>query len=96
MLVLTIWTWEPGQREKLQQIAVQKKGASEAVRVLGKWHDISGNKLFVLQDVDQPLSLLQTNDPWLKYAKAESFIVMEEKELLAIGEKYKFVSQTKM
>ncbi len=95
MLVLTIWTYEPGQREKLQQIAVREKGAHAAVKVLGKWHDVSGNKLFVLQEVEKASDLLQTNDPWLKYATAESYIVMEEKELLGMGEKYKFVSQTK-
>ena len=48
----------------------------------------------MLQEVEKASDLLQTNDPWLKYATAESYIVMEEKELLGMGEKYKFVSQT--
>lgn len=99
MLVLTIWTWEPGNRERLQKMAVevrqriQKMSAEnkekfKSINTLGEWHDVSGNRMFTLQDANDSSALIEANQDWLKYAKAEYFNVIDAKDLYKIAEKY--------
>jgi hypothetical protein len=102
MLILTIWTWEPENRERLQKMAVevrqrvQKMSAEEKekfkrINMLGEWHDVSGNRMFTLQDATDPSALIEANQDWLKYAKAEYFNVIDAKDLYKIAEKYRVV-----
>lgn len=99
MLVLTIWTWEPANRERLQKLAidmkqrlqkmaVEEKENFKRINTLGEWHDVSGNRMFLLQDTNDPLALIEANQEWLKYAKAESFNVIDAKDLYKTAQKH--------
>ncbi len=50
--------------------------------MLGEWHDVSGNRVFTLQDINDP-ALKIANQDWLKYAKAEYINLIDSN--LSIG-----------
>ncbi len=94
MLTLTIWTWKPENRERLQEMSVEvrerqkimspeEKEQFTEIQTLGEWHDVSGNRMFTLQDVNDPLALKIANQDRLKYAKAEYINVIDSN--LSIG-----------
>ncbi len=84
MLVLQIWKWDPKLRDTLQNMAPEegKKPQFRAIKVRGKWHDLNGNRMFLLTEVKDPKDLDQANASWLKAgAKLETIQVVDAKEV---------------
>ncbi len=79
MLFMDIWTWEPEKRQEVQKRWSEFK-YPEDIKLVGEWLDLTGNRFFVLYEVDDPKIMLSVNDMWLDIAKVDSVPVMEAKE----------------
>ena len=83
MLFMDIWTWEPEKREEVRKRWSEYKYPEE-IKLVGEWLDITGNRIFVLYEVDDPRVMLAANDIWLDIARVDSVPVMEAKEVAKI------------
>ncbi len=83
MLFMDIWTWEPENRREVEKRWSESKYPEE-LKVVGEWLDLTGNRMFVLYEVDDPKVMLAANDMWLDIAKVDSAPVMEAKEVAKI------------
>ncbi|MCZ7355800.1 MAG: DUF3303 family protein [Candidatus Methanoperedens sp.] len=83
MLFMDIWTWEPENRREVEKRWSEFKYPEE-LKVAGEWLDLTGNRIFVLYEVDDPKAMLAANDMWLDIAKVDSVPVMEAKEVAKI------------
>ncbi len=83
MLFMDIWTWEPQNRCEVEKRWSEFK-YPEDLKVVGEWLDLTGNRIFVLYEVDDPRVMLAVNDMWLDIAKVDSVPVMEAKEVAKI------------
>lgn len=84
MLVLQIWRWDPKLRDTLQKMAPEegKKPQFRGIKVKGKWHDLDGNRMFLLTEVNGPKDLDQANAAWLKSgAKLETIKVVDAMDI---------------
>jgi hypothetical protein len=83
MLFMDTWTWEPENRREVEKRWSESKYPEE-LKVVGEWLDLTGNRMFVLYEVDDPKAMLAVNDMWLDIAKVDSVPVMEAKEVAKI------------
>ncbi|MCZ7361097.1 MAG: hypothetical protein O8C55_13585 [Candidatus Methanoperedens sp.] len=71
MLFMDIWTWGPEKRHEVQKRWSEFK-YPEDIKLVGEWLDLTGNRFFVLYEVDDPKIMLSVNDMWLDIAKVDS------------------------
>ncbi|KCZ73584.1 Protein of unknown function (DUF3303) [Candidatus Methanoperedens nitroreducens] len=78
MLFMDIWTWEPDKRDEVIKRATGLK-SPEGMKVLGEWLDLTGNRIFLLYEVDDPRVILEASYIWTDIAKVDSVPVMDAK-----------------
>ncbi|HDS46412.1 MAG TPA: DUF3303 domain-containing protein [Methanomicrobia archaeon] len=83
MLFMDIWTWEPEKRDEMGKRWSEWK-CPEGMTVHGAWLDLSGNRYFVLYEVEDPQVLQAANNSWTDVAKVESVPVMDAENVLKI------------
>ncbi len=83
MLFMAIWTWKPEKRDEVKKRWSEYK-YSEKFKLIGEWLDITGNRFFVLYEVDDPMTMLEANDLWLDIALVDTVPVMEANEVAKI------------
>ncbi|VVB88119.1 Uncharacterised protein [uncultured archaeon] len=80
MLFMDVWTWEPEKRREVEERWSEFKYPEE-IKVVGEWLDLTGNRIFILYEVDDQKVMLAVNDMWLDIAEVDSIPVMEAKEV---------------
>ncbi len=83
MLFMDVWTWEPEKREEVVKRWSEYKYPKE-VKLIGEWLDLTGNRIFVLHEADDPKVILEANSCWLDIARVDSVPVMKAKEVAEI------------
>jgi hypothetical protein len=83
MLFMTIFTYEPAQRDEVQKRAATQgtmipKGAKE----VGVWSALGGGRVFRVLEVDDPNIMFQATRAWSDVGKIEVVPVMDTGEVL--------------
>lgn len=80
---MDIWTWEPEKRDEM----VKRWAAwdcPEGMTIRGVWIDLTGNRTFLLYEVEDPKVLLAANNSWTDIARVDSVPVMDAEEVMAL------------
>jgi hypothetical protein len=86
MLFMTIYTWEPGQRNELTKRRMEKgRRIREGVKVLGEWTDLGGGRGFLLVESNDPIALMSGTTAWGDLMKMEAVPVIETEELMKLA-----------
>ncbi len=80
MLFMSIWVWKSERRDEVKKRWSEYK-YPEGIKLVGEWLDITGNRIFVLYEADDPTTMLEANDLWLDIALVDTVPVMEAKEV---------------
>ncbi len=83
MLFMDIWSWEPEKRDEVEKRWSEYKYPEE-IKLIGEWLDITGNRIFVLYEVDDPEAMIAANHYWTDIAKVDCVPVMEAKKVAKI------------
>ncbi len=83
MLFMSIWVWKSERRDEVKKRWSEYK-YPEGIKLVGEWLDITGNRIFVLYEADDPRIMLEANDLWLDIAIVDTVPVMEAKEVAKI------------
>lgn len=83
MLFMTIFTYEPAQRDEVQKRAAsQGTMIPEGAKEVGVWSALSGGRVFRVLDVDDPGIMFQGTRAWSDLGKIEVVPVMDTGEVL--------------
>jgi hypothetical protein len=86
MLFMTIYTFEPGQRnEVIKRRLARGTATPEGVKRIGDWIYLGGNKGFMLFDANDPKAIMGMTMAWSDLMKFETVPVMEEEEVLKLA-----------
>lgn len=82
MLFMTIFTYEPAQREEV--VARRLKGplVPEGAKIHGEWAALGGLRVFRLVEVDDPKLILAASYAWTDLGKIEMIPVMEVQKVM--------------
>lgn len=83
MLYMAIWTWKTEKRNEIKKRWSEYKYPKD-IKLVGEWIDLTGNRIFVLYEADDPRTMLKVNDLWLDVAIADTVPVIEAKEVAKI------------
>ncbi len=83
MLYMAIWVWKSERRNEVKKRWSEYK-YPEGIKLVGEWLDLTGNRIFVLYEADDPRIMLEANDLWLDIAVVDTVPVMEAKEVAKI------------
>lgn len=83
MLYMSILTWAP---DKDREVVERRMGWKypDAMKRLGEWDDLSGHRVFILFEADDPMALLAGTMGWSDLGTFETVPVMEMDELLKL------------
>jgi hypothetical protein len=91
MLTMEIWTWDPAKREALtrrwQDAKKHPAISGKKIKLQGKWHDVSGSRMFVVYDHDNMAELAEIHHNFLDIATLETVHLLDDKEAVSIAEK---------
>jgi hypothetical protein len=86
MLFMTIYTWEPGQRNELVKRRIEKgRRLHEGVKILGEWTDLGGGRGFLLVESDDPKALMSGTMAWGDLMKMEAVPVIDTEESMKLA-----------
>ncbi len=86
MLFMTIYTWEPGQRNEMVKRRLQKgRLIPEGVKVLGEWTDLGGGRGFLLMEANDPKALILGSRAWSDLMKMEAIPVIDTEESMKLA-----------
>ena len=83
MLYMTVFTYEPENRDEVIKRALTKGTmVPEGAKDLGQWSSTSGGRVFRLIEMDDPLVAYKGTYAWSDLGKIEVFPVIDTQELL--------------
>jgi len=86
MLFMTIYTWEPGQRNEIVKRRLQKgRLIPEGVKVLGEWTDLGGGRGFLLVEANDPKAIMLGSRAWLDLMKMEAVPIIDTEESMKLA-----------
>jgi uncharacterized protein with GYD domain len=88
MLFMTIYTYEPGQRNEIVKRRLERGTVvSEGVKVIGEWSYIGGGRGFMVLEAQDPKVIMATTLAWSDLIKFETLPVMETEEVMKLVKK---------
>ena len=85
MLFMTIYTYEPKDREAVIKRRAEKGTmAPPGMKVVGEWSALTAGRVFRLVEVDDPRAMLGATAAWADLGKIESVPVMETEEAMKL------------
>lgn len=85
MLFMTIYTYEPEEREAVIRRRAEKGAmAPQGMKIVGEWSALTGGRVFRLVEVDDPRVMLGATAAWADLGKIESIPVMETEEVMKL------------
>jgi hypothetical protein len=83
MLFMTVFTYEPAQRDEVVRRRAEKGTlAPQNVKVLGDWSYLGGGRVFRLVEVDEPTAMVEAAAAWTDLGKLEVFPVLDVEKVL--------------
>jgi uncharacterized protein with GYD domain len=88
MLFMTIYTYEPGQRNEIVKRRLERGTVvPEGVKVIGEWSYIGGGRGFMVLEAQDPKVIMATTLAWSDLIKFETLPVMETEEVMKLVKK---------
>jgi len=88
MLFMTVYTYEPGQRNEIVKRRLERGTVvSEGVKVIGEWSYIGGGRGFMVLEAQDPKVIMATTLAWSDLIKFETLPVMETEEVMKLVKK---------
>ena len=85
MLFMTVYTYEPENREAVIKKRAEKGGLVPAgAKLLGEWSAVTGGKVFRLVEAEDTRALLATAHPWADLGKIECYPVMSVDDVIKL------------
>lgn len=82
MLFLSVYKYEPGQRNEILKRRMEKGMAlSEGMKVIGEWSDLGGGRGFLLFESNDPMACTESTRVWSDLIKMEIIPVIETAEM---------------
>lgn len=83
MLVMTVFTWEPENRDEVIKRRAEKGSmAPKGMKIIGEWADVSGGRVFRLSEVDDTKAAMLGTLAWDDLGFVDSTPVMETEEVM--------------
>lgn len=83
MLFMTIFTYEPAERDEVQKRAASQGTITpQGAKEIGVWSALGGGRVFRLLEVDDPSIMFQATHAWSDVGKIELVPVMDTGEVL--------------
>ena len=83
MLFMSVYTFEPTQREEIVKRRVEEDlSTPEGIKLIGQWSYASDGRVFTLFEEDDPLVMAQWSSPWNNLGNLETFPVIDTEELI--------------
>jgi len=85
MLIMTVYTYEPGNREAVIKKRAEKGGlVPQGVKVVGEWSAVTGGRVFRLVEAENERALLAAAHPWADLGKIEAYAVMSVDDVIKL------------
>jgi len=85
MLFMTVYTYEPGNREAVIKKRAEKGGlVPPGVKVVGEWSAVGAGRVFRLVEATDVPALLAAVHPWADLGKVESYPVMPVDDVIKL------------
>ena len=84
MLFMTIFSWEPEQRNEVIKRRAQGPALPEGLKAVGEWVQVGGNRSFRLIDIPDAKLALASSLPWSDIGKLEIIPVMDSEEVMKL------------
>lgn len=85
MLFMTIYTFEPGNREAVIKRRVEKGGLLPAgAKAVSEWSSLTGHRIFRVIETEDPKAMLGATLAWSDLGKIESYAIMPMEEVLKV------------
>jgi len=85
MLFMTVYTYEPGNREAVIKKRAEKGGlVPPGVKIVGEWSAVAAGRVFRLVEVDDTRALLAAAHPWADLGKIEAYPVMPVDDVIKL------------
>ena len=85
MLFMTIYTYEPENRDAILKRRAEKGQLVPAgTKIVGEWSSLAGHRVFRLVEVDDPRAMLGATAAWADLGKIEAFPVMPTEEVMKL------------
>jgi hypothetical protein len=85
MLFMTVYTYEPGNREAvIKQRAEKGELLPPGVKAVGEWSAVGGGRVFRLVEADSVPALLAAVHPWADLGKIETYPVMPVDDVIKL------------
>ena len=85
MLFMSIFTWEPEQRNEINKRRMQGPALPEGVKAIGEWVELGGGRTFRLIDIPDAKLALAGALPWTDIGKLEMIPVMDSEEAVKLA-----------
>jgi hypothetical protein len=90
MLFMSIYTYEPGNRDAVMKRRVEQGAmVPQGVRVVGEWGSLSGGRVFRLVEAEDPKAFSGAAMAWTDLGKIETYPVMPTEEVMKLVESNK-------
>jgi hypothetical protein len=85
MLFMTIYTYEPENREAVIKRRAEKGALIPAgVKTIGEWSSVAGHRVFRLTEVEDAKAFLAAAMAWTDLGKIETYPVMPTEEVMKL------------
>ena len=85
MMFMTIYTYEPANREAIIKRRAEKGQLVQAgAKVVGEWSSLVGHRVFRLVEVEDPRAMLAATAAWADLGKIDAFPVMPTEEVIKL------------
>jgi len=85
MLFMSIFSWEPEQRNEVIKRRMQGQALPEGVKAIGEWVQVGGNRVFRIIDIPDAKLALASALPWTDIGKLEIIPVMDSEEAVKLA-----------
>jgi len=85
MLFMTVYTYEPANRDAVIKLRAEKGGLlPPGVKTVGEWSAVGGGRVFRLIEADSVPALLAAAHPWANLGKIETYPVMPVDDVIKL------------
>lgn len=82
MLFMTVYTYEPRDRNEVMRRRVEGAHVPKGIRLLGEWSHMGSGRVFRLIDVDDQAALMDATIPWTDIGALDIYPVADVEKIL--------------
>ena len=85
MLFMTVYTYEPRNREAVIKQRAEKGGlVPSGVKIMGEWSAVGAGRVFRLVEADSVQALLAAVHPWANLGEVKTYPVMPVDDVIKL------------